>query len=180
MIEGIRFETSTSPALDEGLLRDVYSVVAPSMRSNFRHYHPASIETALKAYTPLRFKDWYGPLLFRVFAYDEDRLVGVGFLKQGKTEDVAELGVSPEQVAYSFGGFVDPAKHGRGIGSEMLRRRIEYARKLGVKFIRANASEASIKMTKSMGAAEIGEFLDEALKNHDGTPARLHKLEYRL
>ena len=172
----IRFVTDTRMFLDDRLLNQIYDVVAPSMRSNAKFYYHSSIEDALKAYEPQRFRQWAEPFLFSVFAYDGNRLVGNGFLKYRKfRDDLLET-----ESGYLFGGFVDPAYHRKGIGKEILKRRIDHAKALGIKVLRANASEASLKMAQRMGAAEIGVHVDETLKNLDGTPAKLHLLEYRL
>ena len=154
------------------MLRRIYEVIAPSMRSNSKFYSPDAIEEALKAYELNQFREWGQPLLFFVFAYDIPlgKLVGTGFLKDRKFDDV-----DPQtKSAYLFGGFVDPDYHRHGIGTQILERRIQHARETGIEVLRANASEASLNMHIRMGAREIGRYQDPLLKSE------LHILEYRL
>ena len=171
----INFVTGTSRTLDDKLLGEVYSVVAPSMRSNSRYYDPASIEAALQAYEPRRFREWGQPLL-SVFAYDGKKLVGTGFLKNRKFENVA----TETEGGYLFGVFVLPEYQGRGIGRKIIETQIEHAKRVGIKILRGNASEASLKLLQDLGFVEVSKHEDDALKYEDGRKAELHTVELRL
>ena len=175
-MEKIRFVPSTSPTLDERLLENVYAVVAPSMRSNSKYYDPASIEVALQAYEPHRFREWGHPLLLSVFAYDGEKMVGTGFLKHRKFDNTA----AETDGGYLFGGFVLPEYQRRGIGRRIIETQIDHAKRIGIKVLRGNASEASLKLLQDLGFVEIGKHEDDALKYKDGAKAELQTIELKL
>ncbi|MBI2652961.1 GNAT family N-acetyltransferase [Candidatus Woesearchaeota archaeon] len=174
-MDRINFVTSTSRTLDDKLLGDVYSVVAPSMRSNSGYYDPSSIEVALQAYEPHRFREWSQPLLLSIFAYDGEKMVGTGFLKHRKFENV-----TTEAGGYLFGGFILPEYQRQGIGRKIIETQIDHAKRIGIKVLRGNASEASLKLLQDLGFVEIGKHEDDALKSKDGAKAELHTVELKL
>ena len=169
-MNGITFVPSTSTTLDDKLLGDVYKVVSQSMRSNRYYYQPSAIEVALKAYEPNRFSEWSQPLLLSVIAYHGKKPVGTGFLKHRKFENVS----TETESGYLFGGFVDPQYQRQGIGKTIVQMLIEHARKTGIKVLRGNASEASLRLCQDLGFVEINRYWDDALK------AELHEMELRL
>ena len=175
-MKNIRFVTSASPTLDERLLENVYAVVAPAMRTNRRYYDPVSIEVALRAYEPHSFRDWSKPLLFSVFAYDGEKMVGTGFLQHRKFDNIT----AETDCGYLFGGFVLPEYQRQGIGRKIIETQIEHAKRVGIKVLRGNASKASLKLLQDLGFVEIGPYEDDALKHEDGAKAKLHIIELRL
>ena len=175
-MENIRFVTSASPTLDERLLGNVYAVVAPAMRTNRRYYDSASIEVALQAYEPHRFREWHKPLLLSVFAYDGEKMIGTGFLKHRKFENVT----TEAEGGYLFGGFILPEYQRQGIGRKIIETQIDHAKRIGIKVFRGNASEASLKLLQDLGFVEIDKHEDDALKSKDGAKAELHTIELKL
>lgn len=134
----ITYLAHTGHTLEQRLAQDVSSLVNRSFKdANKTEAYSTPQESAfLTAYTAENLRILLPPIT-TYFAYDGTKLIGTGFLAKGKPGDFQDNGVD----AFLYGMYVDPRYKGQGIGSEILRKLLDEAKKQGIRTVHALATD---------------------------------------
>lgn len=99
---------------------------------------------------------------FNVAAFDGNLMVGYGALRHlvNWPDYLGEPLFLPEQCGLMLVNLVDPAYRGRGVGRELARLRLEFAKSLGCQHLYVTvhpANEASVRVLEGLGFETLDE-----------------------
>ena len=153
----IEYLLTTSPVLGRDLAEEIHRVVKSSLEhANKRQnaFSQRELEAYVSMYSPDEMIVLKKNPIISAFAFDNEVLVGNGFLAHGKIPDFAANGID----AFLYGVYVHPKYKGSFTGIKIYETIIEHARNCGIRTIDAfSIFEKNLRHYLSLGYRKTGE-----------------------